>query len=149
MISDTKKVILITVLISLFFVLISHEITEWRQRIYSSAKIETIGIDIYADANFTIPLVQINWGNLAPSQSKDYIAYIISRSNVPITLALSTDNWNPLEAKKYLTLTWDYNQNIIASNNQTPVTLTLHVDPTITGIDTFTFDIIISAISLT
>ncbi|MEM3480033.1 MAG: hypothetical protein QW702_00470 [Candidatus Bathyarchaeia archaeon] len=65
--------------------------------------------------------------------------------NVPITLSLSTENWNPSNAGSYMTLTWDYtSETKIQSNSALKVTLTLTVSSSIQGITNFSFNIVIT-----
>jgi hypothetical protein len=58
---------------------------------------------------------------------------------------MATNNWNPSNAKTYLTLNWNYAGQTLAANQVQQVTLTLTVSSTVTGISNFGFDIVITA----
>ena len=101
------------------------------------------GIGIYQNSQGTTPLTSLNWGTLEPGQTQSITAYIKNEGNVPITLNLQTSNWNPTAAQTYLTVTWNYLDQIINVGETKQITLNLEVDPDITGITNFSFDITI------
>jgi len=118
-------------------------VMEWTQRVHNVAKVKVVGVGIYKDINFTVSVTQINWGILEPGQSANFSAYIVNESNVPLTLTMRTENWDPLNASSFMTLTWDYNETEIGVGGSVPATLTLQVAQTVSGIETFSFDIVI------
>jgi len=112
-------------------------------RIRNQAAIKAVGVAVYQDPALTVPLTEISWGILEPGEYKNHTAYIKNESNVPITLALITENWNPLNAPKFIALTWDYDGQPLQVDGFLKVTFTLAVDSAISGIETFSFDIVI------
>ena len=112
-------------------------------RISNQATIKAVGVDVYQDPALTLPLTEINWGILEPGEEKNHTAYIKNDSNVPITLILTTENWSPLNASSFIALTWDYDGQLVEVDGFVEVTFTLAVDPAISGIDAFSFDIVI------
>ena len=114
--------------------------------ISNQAAIKAVGVAVYQDPELTVPLTEINWGILEPGEAKNHTAYIKNESNVPITLVLITENWNPLNASKFVALTWDYDGQLLEVDGFVEVTFTLVVDSAISGIDTFSFDIVIVGI---
>lgn len=60
---------------------------------------------------------------------------------------MNTENWNPIEASNYIAISWDYTNQTIEPKQIIPVTFTLTVSETIQGIESFSFDIIITATS--
>jgi len=130
----------------LFFALGSFTtiaVMQWTQRIPSSATVKAVGVGIYKDINFTVSVTQINWGIVEAGESKNFSAYIVNRSNVPITLSMTTENWNPMNASNFITLTWNYDGTQIAVDGYVFVTFVLTVDQTISGIDAFSFTIVV------
>jgi hypothetical protein len=119
-------------------------VMQWTQRIPSSATVKAVGVGIYKDVNFTVSVTQIDWGIVEPGQSKNFSAYIVNRSNVPITLSMTTENWNPTNASKVITLTWNYSGTKIAVDDYVFVTFVLSVDQAISGIDAFSFTIVVT-----
>jgi uncharacterized membrane protein len=69
----------------------------------------------------------------------------LNNGTVPVTLTLSTQDWNPIEASSYMTLSWDYAGAILNSTETMSTTLTLIVGPDVSGITEFQFNIIITA----
>lgn len=114
------------------------------QRIGNQAAIKAVGVGVYQDPVLTVPLTEINWGILEPGEEKNHTAYIKNESNVPITLVLSTDNWSPANASNFITLTWDYDEQPLGVDEFVKVIFTLAVDPAISGIVDFSFDIVIA-----
>lgn len=107
--------------------------------------LKTIGVGVYWDSGLTSKVNTTYWGSLQPGDQKSFMFYIYNEGNSPVTLSLSTSNWAPSTASAYLALTWNYNGQTISPSAQMQVTLTLTVSSNITGINNFSFDIIIAA----
>ena len=118
-------------------------IMERSGRIGNQAAIKAVGVAVYQDPALTVPLTVINWSVLEPGEQKNHTAYIKNESNVPITLVLTTENWSSVNASSFVALTWDYNGEPLGVDGFVEVTFTLAVDPVISGIDAFSFDIVI------
>jgi len=118
-------------------------VMQWTQRIPSSATVKAVGVGIYKDINFTVSVTQIDWGIVEPGQSKNLSAYIVNRSNVPIILTMTIENWNPANASNFITLTWNYDGSQIAVDGYVFVTFVLSVNQTISGIEAFSFTIVV------
>jgi hypothetical protein len=102
---------------------------------------KAIGIGVYWDADLTRSVTALEWGLLAPSAQKSFTVYISNEGTLPLTLSMSTSNWNPPTAFNYLALTWSYNGQTIDAGKIVQVTLTLTVSESLTGMDSFNFDI--------
>ncbi|MFB0523975.1 MAG: hypothetical protein ACETVZ_00415 [Phycisphaerae bacterium] len=141
----TTLVAAVTIAIAVSFAagLFVGGIMERSHRISNRAAIKAIGVGVYQDPELTVPLTEINWGILEPGEEKNQSAYIKNESNVPVTLVLTTENWSPQNASSFIALTWDYDGQLLGVDGFVEVTFTLAVDPTISGIDTFSFDIVI------
>jgi len=113
------------------------------RRISNKAAIKAVGVGVYQDPALTVCLTEIDWGILEPGEKKNHTAYIENESNVAITLVLTTENWSPQNASSFIALTWDYNGQLLEVDEFIEVTFTLAVDPAISGIDAFSFDIVI------
>jgi len=110
------------------------------------AKVKAIGIGVYQDAGCVTRLTEINWGFLEPAETKSFTLYLRSESNVPITLNMTTQNWNPSEAKDFITLTWDREGENLQVKQVVEATITLTVSPNISGVTNFSFDIILTGV---
>jgi hypothetical protein len=113
-------------------------------QISSAAAIKTVGVAVYWDPAFAVPVTSISWGIVEPGEVKNVSCYIKNMSNVPIILTFTTSNWTPVNASNFITLTWNYDEQPIPVGGYAPVTFSLHVDAATTGITAFSFDITIT-----
>ena len=118
-------------------------VMQWTRRIPNSATLKLVGVGVYKDVDFTIPVTSIDWGLVEPGEQKNYTAYIKNESNVPINLNLWTEDWDPANASSFITLTWSYDGTKIAVDDSIAVTFVLDINATISGIDAFAFTIVI------
>jgi len=118
-------------------------VTQHSRRISNRAAIKAVGVAVYQDPALTVHLTEIDWGVLEQGEQKNHTAYIKNESNVPIMLFLTTENWTPLNASSFIKLSWDYDGQAIGLYGFVEVTFTLAVDPLISGIDAFSFDLVI------
>ncbi len=107
--------------------------------------IKTLGVGVYRDENCTNILTSFDWGIIGPGSVKNDTAYVRNEGNAEAKFFLETTNWDPPEASKYITLSWDYVNQTISPNEAVQVTFTLTVAANITGITNFNFDIIIGS----
>ena len=113
--------------------------------LHSSGTIKGLGVGIYSDNGCTRTLTSIDWGMADPGSTKNVTIYVRNEGNTPITLSLSTANWNPSNAANYMPLSWNYNGQTIAVNQVVQITLSLSISSSIQGITAYSFDIVISA----
>jgi len=118
-------------------------VQHFSHRIENKAVVKVIGVAIYKDVNFNVSVTEIDWGILEPGESKNFSAYIVNKSNVPLALTMTTLDWQPNNASKFATFTWTYDGREIPVNGYTAVTFALTVSEAISGIDGFSFTIII------
>jgi len=116
---------------------------QWTARIPTTATLKLVGVGVYKDINFTVPVTQIDWGVLEPGQNVNFSAYIKNLSNVPITLTMHTESWTPANASSFISLSWDYSGKQINVSGSIPITFTLTIAPTTVGLTTFSFIIVI------
>jgi len=110
----------------------------------SSGKITTFGVSVWERSNISIRVTSIDWGVLSPGENKTVSYFIRNDSNFRTTLELSTESWNPANASDFIFLSWNL-ENVYFDIDQTSVAIfTLRISPDIHGIDSFSFDIIIS-----
>jgi hypothetical protein len=106
--------------------------------------VKMVGVGIYEDAGLTTPMTAINWGALEPGGQKTVPLYIRNEANTAVTLSMTTSNWSPSSASSYMTLNWDYDGQAVAAGASVAVTLTLTISSNVSGISSFSFDIIIT-----
>ncbi|MHA1665387.1 MAG: hypothetical protein ACTSVW_06100 [Candidatus Njordarchaeales archaeon] len=107
--------------------------------------VKTVGVKAYLDSECTQEVSSIDWGVLEPGSTKSFTIFIKNEGNVDVTLSLSSENWTPQSASTYITISWDYNGSSIAPNQVIQVNLNLQVSSSVSGIDNFSFDIVITA----
>ncbi len=115
--------------------------------ISNSGSITAIGVGVFSDQACTNPVTSINWGTVDPGANINRTIYIKNTGNSAASLSLATSNWNPANAASYMTLRWDYNGQPVNANAVIQAKLTLSVSSTISGITSFSFDIVITATS--
>jgi hypothetical protein len=111
--------------------------------IHNQGIIKTININVYQDANCTLPLSVINWGTVEPSETRNVTAYLRNEGNTPILAFISTNNYDPLNASLFLQVYWNYDGSSIEPFQVFQAAIFLHVASNVTGINGFSFDIII------
>lgn len=101
--------------------------------------IKAININIYQDSNCTATLTNIEWGIIEPNSTITYEAWLQNKGNVPVTLTLYTENWNPLNASDYISLIWNCEDVAINMDEIISCVFTLEIYPNVTGITNFSF----------
>ena len=114
-----------------------------RRIISNVGNIKAVGVGVYSDSSCTTPISSIDWGFLEPGSSKQFTIYVKNEGNVPIKLSMEVGNWNPPSASNYLTLTWDRQNHVLSPGDSSSAVLTLSVSQDISGVASFSFDIII------
>ena len=113
--------------------------------IHATGEVVAIDVEVHADPDCTVVLNSIDWGRLYPGESRNTTFYVQLFGNTPSTLGLSTYNFAPVAAEQYLALTWDYDSHVLNPGDVLEVTVTLTVSSSITGIESFSFDVIVTA----
>ncbi len=103
--------------------------------------LKAIGIGVYWDSELTNKTTAIDWGIIEQGTQKSFTLYISNEGNSPVTLSMSTSNWNESNVSSYIALTWNYNGQAIDVGVSVQVTLTLTVNSDTTGISNFNFDV--------
>ena len=111
--------------------------------IWNNGTIKAIGIEVYQDANATIPLTNIEWGYLDPGENKSVTIYVKNEGSMDVTLSKYEDAWEPIEAGKYVSLTWDYDGYTLEPSGVYSVVITLNVDEAVEDVTSFTFSVTI------
>jgi len=135
----------IFIIIAFLLSAIGFAILHRTYHISNHARIKAVGVNVWWDENATYPVSEIPWGVLEPNETKTRTVYLESQSNVNITLSLEICNWQPANASDFISLAWNYNGEPIEPQQILPIEFYLHVDANITGIDYFSFDILITA----
>jgi hypothetical protein len=112
--------------------------------ISNSGSVTAVGVNVYTDSACTNAVSTINWGALNPGDVKNYAMYVKNVGTVPVTLSMTTGNWNPSSASSYLTLTWNKQNYVLPAGQVVQAMLTLTVSTSASIGTSFSFDITIT-----
>jgi hypothetical protein len=90
-------------------------------------------------------LTAINWGLVSPGETVNKALWIRNNGTAPVTLSLSTANFNPAAAETYMTLSWNYAGQTLQPGDVAAASLSLMVHQNIQDVTAFSFDCIITA----
>ena len=105
--------------------------------------VKAIDIEVYWDSDHSNEVSLIDWGVIEPGTTENVTVYILNKGNSNVMLSMNTTNWSPSSASNYITLSWDYEGQSIGPSQVIQTTLTLSMSPSIQGITSFSFDIVI------
>ena len=115
------------------------------QTIPNTGKVKAIGVGVYSDSGCNQPVLSIPWGTLDPGETSNETVYICNKGNVAVVLSMTTENWSSASASSYITLSWNLEEGYVLNHEESVETvLTLSVPSNISGVEKFTFDIIIT-----
>jgi len=115
------------------------------QTIQNTGNVKAVGVGVYSDSACNQTVLSIPWGTLDPGESSDETVYIRNDGNVAVVLSMTTENWDPSSASSHITLSWNLEEGYVLNPGQSVQTvLTLSVSSSISGVESFTFDIIIT-----
>jgi hypothetical protein len=112
--------------------------------ISNSGNIKTVNVSAYQDSGCTLPLSSFAWGTLDPGSSTVRTMYIKNEGTTPMTLNMTTNTWSPTNASTYITVTWNQENTVVNAGNNVQANVTLTVSPSIAGIPSFTFTMVIT-----
>jgi hypothetical protein len=113
-----------------------------------------INVGLYNDNGCTSNCTNLTWGAMTPGTPKPIGIFIKNTGALPETLSFATNGWagtfngqpvnDPTKAN-YFNLTWNIPSNTVLNPGDIqPVTFTLNINNTITGVDNFSFNIIVT-----
>jgi hypothetical protein len=114
------------------------------QNIASNGTITTVNVGVFSNEDCDQNCTAISWGTLYPGNSTSRTIYVKNTGTTPITLSMTTDNWQPTDASQYLTVTWTPQDDTLNPGESTSATLTLTADQDTGDITAFNFNIIIT-----
>jgi len=125
-------------------IVLASGFTQSSVRIVGRGTVKAVGVGVFWNSNCTDPVSFIDWGLVEPGSMNNVTVYVRNEGNVAASISLATENWNPSNASDYLALSWDYDGRLLNPLEVAQVVLTLSVSLSVHGIDSFSFDIIIS-----
>jgi hypothetical protein len=107
----------------------------------------TVDIGVYSDSAFTNEYSSTNsiaWGAVMPGQNATKTVYIRNEGTTAVELHLTTANLTPTSAEGLITVTWNKEGTTLAVGANTSATLTLSVSSSISGITSYSVDVVIT-----
>ena len=129
---------------AIFLTMTTAGLLSINQSVSSSGVISSVDLGVYQEWACTNNLTSVAWGTLSPGDTATRTIYVKNIGTAPITLTMTTTNWNPTNANGPITLTWDRENTILDAGSVIAATLTLSVSPSISGITTFNMDVVIT-----
>ena len=115
-----------------------------QRAIPSSGLVVAVNVGVYSDAGCTLNLTSIDWGSVYPGGSVSRTIYVKNTGNVPMTLSMAATGWNPAGAAGQINVTWDKENATLNSGQSSSATLTLTVSQNVSGVTSFSMNIIVS-----
>lgn len=112
--------------------------------ISNQGNVNSVGVGVYWENACINEVSAIDWGYMEPGARQNVTIYIQNEGTVPMTLNMTTDNWNPSSASTHITLSWSSEGSQVNANSVLEAVLTLSVASNISEIDSFSFDITIT-----
>ena len=138
-------VIIATVAIAgLFLTLTTAGLLSVNQSVPTSGTVSTVNVGVYSDSACTQQLTTISWGSVAPGATVARTVYVKNTGTNQITLTMTRANWNPTSVNGPISVTWNKESTTLTANQVATATLTLSVSSSISGITTFSVDIVIT-----
>jgi len=104
----------------------------------------TVSLGVYNNSACTQTLTSIDWGTLSPGGTVTRTIYVKNTGNTQVTLSMTKANWDPASANGTITLTWNREGTTLNAGQSTAATLTLSVSSSISGITSFSVNVVIS-----
>jgi hypothetical protein len=114
------------------------------QSVSSSGSVTAINVGVYSDSSCTQNLTTIDWGTVAPGNSVTKTVYVKNTGNSDITLSMTKNGWNPTSANGPITVTWNKESTTLSAGASAAAIITLSVSSGISGITTFSVNIVIT-----
>ena len=129
---------------AIFLTMTTAGLLSINQSVSSSGVISSVDLGVYQEWACTNNLTSVAWGTLSPGDTATRTIYVKNIGTAPITLTMTTTDWNPTNANGPITLTWDRENTILDAGSVIAATLTLSVSPSISGITTFNMNVVIT-----
>ena len=130
--------------IGLFITLLASGAIQTSRTVTSTGIIATANIGVYSDSACTQSLTSISWGTVSPGGAVVRTVYVKNVGTAQVTLSMTKANWSPANANGPITLSWNQEGAVLAANQVANATLTLSASSSISGITTFSMDVVIT-----
>lgn len=115
-----------------------------QRTIPSTGLIVAVNVGVYSDAACTVNLTSIDWGSVYPGGSVSRTVYVKNTGNAALSLSMTTLAWSPANAAGQIVVTWDKENAALSSGQSTSAILTLSASQSISGVASFSVNVIIT-----
>ncbi|MEM4143340.1 MAG: hypothetical protein QW445_04275 [Candidatus Bathyarchaeia archaeon] len=140
----STKTILLIIITGIILTATTAGVLTVNKAIPATGTISTINLEAYSDAACSQPLTSIDWGTISPGATVTKTIYLKNTGNVPMTLSMTTNNWSPTNANGPITITWDRESATLPAGQSIAAVITLRVSSSISGITSFSVNIVIT-----
>ena len=142
--ANQKQLIIILIFILAFSaVFIAYAAVIGMFKVTNTGYVKAVGVQVYFDEACTNEVSSIDWEYLSPGETSTRTVYVRNNGTVPMILSHTVQNWNPADAKNYITFSWDGENKVVNASEVIAVNLSLSVAENITGIESFSFELVI------
>jgi hypothetical protein len=113
------------------------------QTVPNAGAVRSIAVNVYWDAGCTNTTSSIDWGYVAPGESKNFTIYVKNPGSTSEVLSMTTGNWSSSSAQSKIGVSWNRGGYALARGTVVSAVLTLSVDQTISDVTGFSFDMTI------
>lgn len=92
---------------------------------------------VIATPGLTTSANNIEWGTLYVGSPVSQQMTITNNGTVPLTISMTVDTWNPIQASSYITISWNQTGTTIQPGLSVTATFTITVLENETGLTTF------------
>ena len=137
--------LLVSVLLVACTAAATYAVLSAQGKLGSSGRIVVVGVKVTAVGS-NADLQSLEWGDLSAGSTATRQISVINNGTIAATFSMSVDDWVPLIAQQYLTITWNYaSGTLLQPGTSQTVTITINVNQYVTGIGAFTNTIYIIA----
>jgi len=112
--------------------------------ISNTGKLKAIGVGVYWDGSCINVVSSVDWGSLDPGVTRTVSIYVKNEGTMALVLNLKVENWSPLSASNYMALSWNRENYVLSAGSVVQANVTLSISSSISGISSFSFNIVIS-----
>ena len=115
------------------------------QNVQYNGNVSAVNVGVYTDSDCTNNCTHITAGTVSPGMSYTDVIYVKNTGNEPVTLSMTTSDWDPSAANGPITLTWNRDSYTLDAGDSVRATLTLSISSSISNsITAFSFNVAIT-----
>ena len=136
-----KVAIIALAIVGILLTATTAAVLSTNQTVPLNGTINAVNLGVYSDSDCAQTTTALNVGTLNPGGTATQTVYIKNTGNVPETLTMTANNWNPTSASSSLTLTWNRQNTVLNAGQSIEATLTLTAASNTGSLTTFSCDV--------